>query len=1325
LITTLDLSSFTGTMEDGVFFGCSSLASIHFGQNPAPKLLPNTFKYVAASGTLHHPYYADGYDEILALLPPGWQASPFVPYKVTVGAATGGTATASPSMCGAGSTVTLTAQPDEGYAFVCWNTTPNDFTGFWAEGSSANHPAASFTMPSYDVSATPVFSRNKFALSGVVTAGDIPVPAPIEVSLYHANGKYIGKTATSGATGAYSFTDLSPGSYQVTAMGATVSAVPYYQTSLDVVIGEDDVTDANIALNSGVTKVVFTSAKANGVPYFSTSTQINLNFSAPISLRRDNVQFVGDQTNAAAEILHCLSEDGSDPSKVWILVIDNVKHFEKGRNIVGVQVTPPDNYLIDGLAIKPANLSIRLAPPTITAATYNTAQPMVGGEITVTPGTYTEGDTGPAGEHLYTWYRSDTDDGPGQPIADTQNYTPTEADSGKYIWVETIPVGATFPNVRGAAVASSPLWMRVPVESLTLRSVSDLYTATSGGTLELVADILPAGAAAGVSLVWSSSNNSVAQVEDGQVTALKPGKAIITATTDDGAFSDSCEITVQWPQGSLAVDTAALLLATDDPAAKVTVTASCTDINFPLGNVTCKVLKADGITPSEDVIKVTPAGGGVFNVKPLAEGTAYLHFGVESNPNITAVCRVDVYEKPAEGETVTYAKRHLQVTAATVYNRNLKGRSITLPLRSDGNGAAWPMAGSTYTFIGANATLLAGVYTIRAGDDGQSLTLEPKDDPAVLRAKKYTVSIGVTLPKESDPRPLIAGSLTLTVVDNLPKLAATAVSVNSFLADRTRDIVIAGTEGAAYTLGESGNTKKAEANKKLTWLKVDTDNGKVTVDAGTSRRNATYYLAVTLDKAVWGENAVVEVPLKIGVTYVTPALKLAKTKVTMYSEVAGNTGAAMTLAPKAANKTLQSIGANGVQVIHYSELTKTEKKTYKQANQDAFKAIGFNKATGTFTLVPNPDADITTIPSGKVLLGVTVNGGGYVMRLPATVSVVRPGKVIKLTANTTSVTLNQKLSPAQSTVFALGTSAQGYTVKWDEGLTWTLKRGKTLVASSDAPDAAPKELVVEPDGNRITVTATKGAVPGATYKLTVTKEKLYQNSKGDQKGGITLTIKTVKETANVSAKLSVKEKVDLTTGAYAVVTAIFTNYKNGFVDEPVFEAKTMPRNVSGKITDYFDFMPLDNTGTRWAIMAKDVPVTPGTYSITASGTLNTGDPLNVSKAVKFTVVATKPKVTLGAKKVTMYSTDQHGAITVPFSLPTGTPPVTQVRIKSATHDQIYDVNLRGNTLEVSLDQKGFSIKRLKGVTLTLEFLLEGNAKPATTAKLGIVVKKFK
>ncbi len=61
----------------------------------------------------------------------------------------------------------------------------------------------------------------------------------------------------------------------------------------------------------------------------------------------------------------------------------------------------------------------------------------------------------------------------------------------------------------------------------------------------LYADVMPEEAGYSTDIVWKSSNPAVASVdENGTVTAHSIGKVVITASTEDGQFSDTCQVKV-------------------------------------------------------------------------------------------------------------------------------------------------------------------------------------------------------------------------------------------------------------------------------------------------------------------------------------------------------------------------------------------------------------------------------------------------------------------------------------------------------------------------------------------------------------------------------------------------------------------------------------------------------------------------------------------------------------------------------------------------------------------------------------------------------------
>ena len=82
----------------------------------------------------------------------------------------------------------------------------------------------------------------------------------------------------------------------------------------------------------------------------------------------------------------------------------------------------------------------------------------------------------------------------------------------------------------------------VKVEGITLdKSNCNLFV---GDETTISATVLPENAS-NKNVVWSSSNPEIASVnEEGIVTALNPGSAVITATTEDGGYTAECEISV-------------------------------------------------------------------------------------------------------------------------------------------------------------------------------------------------------------------------------------------------------------------------------------------------------------------------------------------------------------------------------------------------------------------------------------------------------------------------------------------------------------------------------------------------------------------------------------------------------------------------------------------------------------------------------------------------------------------------------------------------------------------------------------------------------------
>jgi len=84
----------------------------------------------------------------------------------------------------------------------------------------------------------------------------------------------------------------------------------------------------------------------------------------------------------------------------------------------------------------------------------------------------------------------------------------------------------------------------VSVTSVSLDSTQLTLNMCGTQTFTLVATVLPQDAAI-KSVMWESSNEAVATVAAGTVTAVAAGTATITATTTDGGFAATCAVTVE------------------------------------------------------------------------------------------------------------------------------------------------------------------------------------------------------------------------------------------------------------------------------------------------------------------------------------------------------------------------------------------------------------------------------------------------------------------------------------------------------------------------------------------------------------------------------------------------------------------------------------------------------------------------------------------------------------------------------------------------------------------------------------------------------------
>jgi uncharacterized protein YjdB len=218
-------------------------------------------------------------------------------------------------------------------------------------------------------------------------------------------------------------------------------------------------------------------------------------------------------------------------------------------------------------------------------------------------------------------------------VATVNNGTVTAVSAGSATISVTTADGGFFDTCDVTVEPADP--NTVAVTDVTLNE--SILTLEIDDTATLIATVNPSNAT-NKDVTWSSSNNNVATVDGGTVTAIAEGTATITVTTADGGFFDTCDVTVEPadPNNVAVIDVtlneSILTLEIDDTA---TLNATINPSNATNKNVTW----------SSDNTNVATVVDGT--VTAIAEGTATITV-TTADGGKTATCVVTV--NPVTGD---------------------------------------------------------------------------------------------------------------------------------------------------------------------------------------------------------------------------------------------------------------------------------------------------------------------------------------------------------------------------------------------------------------------------------------------------------------------------------------------------------------------------------------------------------------------------------------------------------------------------------------------------------------------------------------------------
>lgn len=230
-----------------------------------------------------------------------------------------------------------------------------------------------------------------------------------------------------------------------------------------------------------------------------------------------------------------------------------------------------------------------------------------------------------------------------------------------------------------------------PVESVSL----DKHECSMkvGETTTLRTSILP-DEADNKDLVWTSSNESVATVENGVVTAHAGGKARVSVTTADGSkLSDDCEITVFQPVIGVNVEPRTLTLKSIGATKQLTAdvlpeTANNRNVKWSSANTSVCFVMDNGmvvaVSEGSSVVIATTVDGG-----------------------FTDFCVVNVKLPVDDKRPVTGIRLEQNSVTLSKIGETVKLKATVLPADADNPNIQWESSDRTVCLVMNDGTVVA------------------------------------------------------------------------------------------------------------------------------------------------------------------------------------------------------------------------------------------------------------------------------------------------------------------------------------------------------------------------------------------------------------------------------------------------------------------------------------------------------------------------------------------------------------------------------------------------------------------------------------------
>ena len=380
----------------------------------------------------------------------------------------------------------------------------------------------------------------------------------------------------------------------------------------------------------------------------------------------------------------------------------------------------------------------------------------------------------------------------GQTTTLTATISPNDADEQTITWSTSNSAAATVTNGFVTAVAEGTAVIKasvggkeasctvtvkksvVAVTSVTLNKTT--LPLTKGQSEKLTATVAPDNAT-DKTVTWSSSDATIASVDQtGKVTAVKSGKATITAAA--GEKSATCEVTVTTPVQSVSLDRTSVSL---EEGQTTTLTATISPNDADEQTITWSTSNSAAATVTNGFVTA------------VAEGTAVIKASVGGKE---ASCTVTVKKSVVAVTSVTLNKTTLPLTkgqseklTATVAPDNATDKTVTWS-SSDATIASVDQTGKVTAVKSGKATITAA-----AGEKSATCEVTVTNPVTSVSLNKTTLEL-----EESKTFTLIA---TINPTDADEQTVAWTTS-NAAAATVVNGVVTAVAEGTAVIKASVG-----------------------------------------------------------------------------------------------------------------------------------------------------------------------------------------------------------------------------------------------------------------------------------------------------------------------------------------------------------------------------------------------------------------------------------------------------------------------------------------------------------------------------------------